>query len=331
VLCLPILQQARIHGALYLENRLSPGLLTRDKVRMVELLTAQAAISLENAQLIEDMRRAQEAIEQLNTGLEQRVKEEVAHSREKDHLLIRQSWLAAMGEMVGNIAHQWRQLLNALSLVLENIQDATHYGELTPDYLDGLMADAQRLIAKTSSTINDFRNFFKPDKQRELFGVKKTIEEALLLVAAGLRARAIVVEMDAPEEIWMEGYPNEYAQVLLNLLTNAKEAIQERGVELGRIVLRLRREGGSAHLTVADNGGGIEESARNRIFEPYFSTKEGGTGIGLYMSKMIIENNMAGRIEVRNAEQGAEFTIMTPIAASRCEGKVPADEVYERP
>ena len=273
VLCLPILQQGKVTGVLYLENRLYPGLFTPNKIRMAELLTAQATVSLENAQLINDMRQARDYIKQLNATLEQRVKEEVALSREKDHLLIRQSRLALMGEMIGNIAHQWRQPLNALGLVLENIRDAEQYRELTPEYLDRQVSKAHRLIKRMSSTINDFRNFFKPDKQKEFFNPKKNIEDALSLVSSSFQSRAIEIVTDAPDDVWIEGYPSEYTQVLLNLLTNAKEAIQGRGVKKGRIVVRLREDGESVRLTVADNGGGINAAAMDRLFEPYFSTK----------------------------------------------------------
>ncbi|WP_054774067.1 GAF domain-containing protein [Methylogaea oryzae] len=173
VLCLPLLQQGQVAGALYLENRLSPGLFGPDKARMAELLAAQAAISLENARLIREMRQARDQIAQLNAGLEQRVKDEVAQSREKDHLLIRQSRLAVMGEMIGNIAHQWRQPLNALGLVLANLKDAEQFGELTPDYLETQVANGRRLVERMSHTIDDFRRFFRPDKRKERFSLKR--------------------------------------------------------------------------------------------------------------------------------------------------------------
>ena len=314
VLCLPIVQQGKVAGALYLENRLSPGLFTQDKARMAELLAAQAAISLENARLIREMREARDEIQRFNERLEQRVAEEVARNREKDHILIRQSRLAVMGEMIGNIAHQWRQPLNALGLVLANIKDAQEYGELTPEYLERQTADARRLIERMSHTINDFRDFFKPDKRKEVFHLKDAIGDALGLVSASFKAHNIEIALDAPEDVCMEGFPNEYAQVLLNLLSNAREAILQRGVRQGRVALRLQTGNGMAVLTVADNGGGISAEALERLFDPYFSTKEGGTGIGLYMSKMIIERSMNGRIEARNESEGAVFTLTVALS-----------------
>jgi signal transduction histidine kinase/tetratricopeptide (TPR) repeat protein len=313
VLCLPIFQQAQVIGALYLENHLSAGLFTPDKVRMVELLTAQAVISLENARLMEDMEHAKEEIENFNKSLEQRVSEEVSRNREKDHLLIRQSRLAVMGEMIGNIAHQWRQPLNALGLVLINIKDAQQYGELTPSYLHRQVANGHRLIVRMSKTIDDFRNFFRPDKHKEIFHLKDTIADALGLISASFEAHNIAIEVSVPEDVCMEGFPNEYAQVLLNLLSNAKESIQQRGIRHGRVAIRLCIADGMVKLTVKDNGGGIDPGVMERLFEPYFSTKETGTGIGLYMSKMIIEQSMNGRIEAKNDGEGAVFALMTPL------------------
>ncbi|MDD5462244.1 MAG: AAA family ATPase [Methylococcales bacterium] len=306
LLCLPLLRQGELVGLLYLENRLAPGVFTADKVRDTELLSLQAAISMENARLIAEIAR-------FNTELEQRVSIEVAKNREKDHLLIKQSRLAVMGEMINNIAHQWRQPLNALGLVLGNIKDAQRFGELTPDYLHRQEQEARQYIDKMSDTINDFRDFFKPDKTNEWFSVNHAIDEAISLVDASFKVQGIRIMLDVQKDIEQHGFPNEYSQVLLNLLTNAKDAISARGISDGLIMIRLTQEDGLVRLAITDNGGGIDEEIMPRLFEPYFSTKEGGTGIGLYMSKMIIENSMGGHIEVRNHQDGGEFSIVTPI------------------
>lgn len=316
VLCLPIFVQTRFDGVLFLENHLAPGLFTPDRQRMAELLVAQAAVSLDNARLIRATRAARDEIQRLNASLERRVTDEVTKNREKDVLLIRQSRLAVMGEMINNIAHQWRQPLNGLGLVLDNIRDAQQYGELTPDYLERQSAQAWRFIERMSSTINDFRDFFRPDKTREPFSLRTVIGDAVALVEASLKAHNVELTVDTPEDVVMEGFPNEYAQVLLNLITNAKEAILSRDIRHGRIHVSLRRAEGQIRVGVADNGGGVPPEVLERLFEPYFSTKEGGTGIGLYMSKMIIERSMGGRIEVRNVNGGTEFALVTPCGAA---------------
>lgn len=274
-----------------------------------EIASQNAVIVQQNRQLTE----VNQSLAELNAGLEQRIAEALVRSREQDHLLIHQSRLAVMGEMIGNIAHQWRQPLNALALVLGNLQDAAQYHELTTELLAEKIASAHRLIDKMSSTINDFRDFFRPEKKRESFCVRTALMAAIALVEASFKAHNIEVVADIAEEVWTEGIANEYSQVLLNLFSNAREAILAGSAGHGQIVVRLDRVGDQARLTVTDNGGGIAESALPRLFEPYFSTKPGGTGIGLYMSKMIIEHSMSGRLSARNVATGAELTVLTPL------------------
>ncbi len=250
----------------------------------------------------------------LNETLEHRVAEEVGKNREKDAVLIQQSRLAAMGEMIGNIAHQWRQPLNALGLVLGNIKDAYEFKELTDEYLDQAVSNGERLIQKMSTTINDFRNFFQPDKIARPFSALDQVKEALSLVDAGFANSNISISIDAPEDLTLVGFPNEYSQVLLNVLSNAKDAIAGSERKLGSVGVRLERVGDLAYVRIRDNGGGIGAEVLDKIFEPYFSTKKMGTGIGLYMSKMIIERNMGGSISAKNVDGGAEISIQVPLA-----------------
>ena len=261
-----------------------------------------------------ELARYRDQLETLVQSRTQALDEQLARVREQDHLLIRQSRLAAMGEMITNIAHQWRQPLNALALVLGNIQDAAQHQELTPEYLTRKLADARRLIDKMSSTISDFRDFFRPDKASETFPLSQSIGAAIALVEASLHAHGITITTDVREDVCSAGICNEYSQVILNLLGNAKDAIIARNRGSGRIVVQVDRAGDRARVRISDNGGGIADEMLPRIFEPYFSTKPGGTGIGLYMSKMIIETGMGGRITARTLESGAEFTVSTPLA-----------------
>jgi len=258
--------------------------------------------------------REREQLEALNQSLEARVLDSVADLREKDQMLISQNRLAAMGEMIGNIAHQWRQPLNALSILMANLRDDYRYGTLEEASMERAFTEGDRLIQRMSSTINDFKNFFRPDKAMAGFSALRQVQSAVALVADALAAQGIRVEIAAPEDPQLFGYPNEYSQVLLNLLGNAREAILSQGVLPGRITIRLRTEDGFGRLEVADNGRGIPPDCLDRIFEPYFSTRASGTGIGLYMSKQIIERSMGGRISARNGEDGAEFTVLVPAA-----------------
>jgi len=219
--------------------------------------------------------------------------------------------------MIGNIAHQWRQPLNTLMLTLANIEDAFHYNELTGEYLATQVASGKLLIQKMSSTIDDFRNFFRPHKETRPFSVVEAIKESISLVSASFRSHTIEIGLEADDDAIIDGFPNEFSQVLLNLLVNAKEAILARQVTNGRVSIRLTHDVQFASVTVTDNGGGIPVGVLGKIFEPYFSTKEMGTGIGLYMSKMIIEKSMHGTLSAHNQLDGAMLSIQCPLSANQ--------------
>ncbi len=263
----------------------------------------------------DEVREAQDGLRHLAATLEQRVREEVAHNREKDHLLIQQSRLASMGEMVHNIAHQWRQPLNALGLLLHNIRDDYEYGTLTAESLRQATADAQRLLERMSHTIDDFRDFFRPDREMADFDVGAAVRDALFITEASLQHYNLAVDAEVPCGVVAEGYPSQFSQAVLNVLINAKEALQQRDSG-GHISVRLAEADGRAWVTVDDDAGGIPPEVLPRVFEPYFTTKDEGSGIGLYMAKMIIEKNMRGSIEASNTGAGARFLISVPLKAA---------------
>ena len=163
-----------------------------------------------------------------------------------------------------------------------------------------------------SSTIADFRDFFRPEKAMIDFEAADQVDAALALVRASFAAHGVRVDAPRGEPVRLHGYPNEYSQVVLNVLTNAKEAIEARGGG-GVVSVRVEAKDGLGCVVVRDDGGGIAPATLDKIFEPYFSTKPMGTGIGLYMSKQIIERNMGGRLTARNVDGGAEVTIATPL------------------
>lgn len=266
---------------------------------------------------INERKEAEEALTELNTTLEQRVQEEVAKNRDKDHILIQQSRLAAMGEMVHNIAHQWRQPLNSLMLLISNVQDDFRFKTMTEDSLQHDVTTARRLIDRMSSTIDDFRDFFRPDREAADFDVAQTVSEAVFIVDATLKNNRIQLSQELAKGLTATGFPNQFAQSVLNVLMNAKEAIVNRQVEEGHIQLRLTREKDDAVLAVEDNGGGIPGDVLPKIFDPYFTTKEQGSGIGLYMVKTIVEKNMGGHVEAANTDKGARFTLRIPLTSNK--------------
>ncbi len=213
---------------------------------------------------------------------------------EQKELLIHQSRLASMGEMLGNIAHQWRQPLSRLGYILMNIESkdkAQHHTQK--------LQEASNQLEFMSQTIDDFRDFYKPDKEKEIFNLLEETQKVLAL----LDFKEIEIAVEAKEEVSILNHKNGYKQVLLNLLTNAQEVLKERAVPFPKITIKIEKNA----ITVSDNAGGIKLENIQRIFEPYFSTKPQGLGIGLYMSKVIVEKNMGGKMTVKNTKEGASF------------------------
>jgi PAS domain S-box-containing protein len=229
--------------------------------------------------------------------------------RKNERMLVQQNRLAAMGEMVNNIAHQWRQPLNTLGLAIQDLPLSLELGYFSKEHLDARVAKAMQLINHLSKTIDDFRNFFRPDKQKEPFHVSRVIGDTVALMGGSYQHLTINVETGVDPVV--TGYPNEFAQVLLNILNNARDALNARAPERPTIAISLHEEAGRVVVLVRDNGGGIPEQIMEKIFDPYFTTKgpDQGTGLGLYMAKTIVEINMGGRLTVANTEDGAEFRI----------------------
>ncbi len=260
-----------------------------------------------------ERKQLEEDLKKLNDTLEQRVNEELAKNRQKDHVLIQQSRLAAMGEMVQNIAHQWRQPLNTLSLITYNVQDEFDYGEMTHDSLENFVKQMQAILQQMSSTIDDFRNFFQPDREPEDFEIASVVHNSLSLMEAAFRNNNIDVMESTESGLRAFGYSGQFAQAILNILSNAKEAIKTRNRDGGKIEIRLIKANEKAVLTIQDNGGGIPDAILPRIFDPYFTTKDHGSGIGLYMTRIIIERNLNGFIQAESDSTGTLITVSLPL------------------
>jgi signal transduction histidine kinase len=225
---------------------------------------------------------------------------------EQRSLMIHQSKLASMGEMIGNIAHQWRQPLTYLSYNFMTVKELSKQSILEKKYLEKKLDEATIQLEFMSQTIDDFKDFYSSKKDKESFSLTTATKEALALVENIFKSNNIELKLKIEEDISIENYKNEYKQVLLNLIANAKDALVQRKIESAYIVICISKKG----VTVLDNAGGIDKQLISRIFEPNFSTKEGHFGIGLYMSKLIIEKNMSGLLKVENRVEGALFTIL---------------------
>jgi signal transduction histidine kinase len=254
----------------------------------------------------------QKEIVEINLHLAERIEEEVKKNRERDQMMFLQSRQAAMGEMIGNIAHQWRQPLNSLGLIIQRLKD------LQPserEEIESSVYRAMEIIKHMSHTIDDFRRFFSPSREKEVFSLSETVRECLNLIDAAFRSNFIRVNLNIREDIWISGFPNEYKQVIMNILNNAKDVLKEKEGMERVIEIEIFKDRNNSVVTIRDNGGGIPEEIIDKIFEPYFTTKEPGkgSGLGLYMSKVIIESHMGGSLSVRNVDGGALFTIAAPL------------------
>ncbi len=237
-----------------------------------------------------------------------------AQNREKDILLIYQSRQAKIGEMVGNIAHQWKQPLNSINLVLVNIMDAYHYGDLDEKSLSKSIRKVEDIISNMSDTIGDFTGFLKPPKKKDHFDVHDSMTMALSLMEESLQKHSIKVNYHKEESCMAYGYANEFSHVLFNIIGNARDAILAENLPVKQIDIIVRYEGQSLFIQMVNRYCRIDEKILALVFDPYFTTKEekGGTGIGLYISKVIIEQRMNGKIWLQNIQDGVSCAISLP-------------------
>ncbi len=271
-------------------------------------------------QVEDEFRSNQKSIEKLNNSLEIRIKEEVEKNRQKDHMMYQQSRLASMGEMIGNIAHQWRQPLNIMALVMQDIYISQQLGNLTPTKIEDSYEKSNNLLQYMSQTIDDFRNFFKhTEEEDEEFSIKDAVESVHGLVSTSLSYNNIECDINVMQDSRVSGSLNEFKQVLINLINNAQEAIQTKKGSDKQIIISIYQEDQKAYIRFNDDGGGMDKDVIQKVFDPYFTTKNQtqGTGLGLYMSKQIIENSMCGSLTAKNVDKGAEFTIALPMTCNK--------------
>jgi len=250
--------------------------------------------------------------DKLNKKLKQSIEEAIDENRKKDKLLFNQSKHAAMGEMVGSIAHQWRQPLTAIAGHIQMIQFDFEDELINEKYVEKFIDDNMKIISFMSKTIDDFRDFFRENKVKREFRAKKSVESTFNLISAQLDNQEITVEITGDDTCTVYGFESEFQQVVLNLINNSKDEILNKKIKKGTVKIDIFNELNFTVFKFKDNAGGIPEDIIDRIFEPYYTTKEQGqgTGLGLYMSKTIIEKNMGGHISVENYNGGAIFTII---------------------
>ncbi|MBF0565265.1 MAG: PAS domain S-box protein [Nitrospirae bacterium] len=262
---------------------------------------------------VTDRKKMEIELGQLNRNLQRRVNEEVDKNRWKDQVMFEQSRQISMGELLVSIAHHWRQPLNAISVLAQEIRDANMFHDLTDDYLDSTVKTIMGELQSLSDTIDNFRSFYHAEKEKKRFGIADIVAKSLSLMEGYFKNLNITIEVDIKEDMFVEGYPNEFSRVILCILNNTKDIFEEREIGNGHINIKLQKgsETGKAILSISDDGGGINDDIIDKIFDPYFTTKpkSRGTGLGLYIAKAVVEKNMSGTIKAQNTDGGLEIII----------------------
>ncbi len=254
-------------------------------------------------------------LKELNRTLERRVQEEISKNEEKQRVMFWQSRHASLGQMLANIAHQWRQPLTELSLTMFGIKKAAINKD--EDALMTFYDESKKIIRNMSSTIDDFTNFFKPDKEKHYFDISESINESLQILDKIIKKEMISIKTDY-ENIEVLGITNELTQVIINLIQNSKDAFIHNSILIREINITTKKEKDFAIIRLQDNAGGIKEKNIEKIFEPYFTTKHTsqGTGLGLFMSRMICEQGLHGSIDVKSVKNTTTFIIKIPLQKS---------------
>jgi len=253
------------------------------------------------------LKETTQKLEFLNTNLEKLVQKEVQKSREKDRFLLLQSRHAQMGEMISMIAHQWRQPLNAISTAVGVIDFKMKRDNLDKETATRIIKDIKRYVTYLSTTIDDFKDFFKPKKEKNLTNLEIICNKAIFLLKHSFKKKNIEVNLEIKEIKEIYSYENEIVQVIINILRNAEDILIEKKITHPKINIEISQES----VTICDNAGGVPKKLQEKIFDPYFSTKEKkhGTGLGLYIAKIIIEDHCHGEIQLTNTKEGACFNI----------------------
>ena len=265
-----------------------------------------------NQTLQREIDKQTEKLKLLNSDLEIRVKEEVEKRLMQEEMLLRQARMASMGEMIDSIAHQWRQPLMHINAILMNL-DRGIETDKESDYLKEKVSEIFALSAHMSHTIEDFRNFMKSEKEKQLFSIEELITDVTTLVKKSLDGIEMRIEIE--EDLSISSYRSELSQVFITLLSNASEILNLKEIEEKKITVSLKRKEDYAVIEICDNAGGVRAEHMEKIFDPYFTTKKqtGGTGLGLYIAKIIVEHSMEGKLLVHNQNGGACFSVILPL------------------
>lgn len=267
----------------------------------------------QNTRYNEKLQRQEKELARYKYELTNLVKQETEAHLRNEKIIQQQAKMAAMGEMMDAVAHQWKQPLNALMMLSDLLKSDFSAGRVDQAYIDDLTRTTEEQIDHMVHTLNEFRTFFRPDKRTEPFGLKRCIQSVLFLVRDEFLKHSITIHTDGNQEVIVDGIENEFKHLILNIINNARDAFIERNIRQRDIYIRFFKQGGVITLEIEDNAGGIPEAVIGEIFKPNVTTKAAGkgTGIGLYMSAQIAQK-LNGSLRVRNSGRGALFTLQLP-------------------
>ncbi|BAK73863.1 MAG: hybrid sensor histidine kinase/response regulator [Arcobacter sp.] len=241
----------------------------------------------------------------------ERRKEDEKQIAEKEKVLIHQSKMATMGEMIGVIAHQLKQPLNILSLYCNDVKTSYEYNEIDDKFIDDFSKNTKEQIKFLSETIDDFRNFFNPEKNKVQFEIKDAINTSIKLLGNQFEVNEIKLNIEVSDEK-VYGSETELEQVILNIINNSIDAFKEKGIKNREINIKVLSKQSYTILIMEDNAGGVKIETLEKLFDPYYTTKANGTGTGLYMVKLVIKNSFQGDLKLSNSELGLRYIIALP-------------------
>lgn len=285
---------------------------TKEVLLKEELLKKEIEYEELNRNLEKRVEEQTKELKELNRTLEERVRDEIRKNEQKQRVMFWQSRHASLGQMIANIAHQWRQPLTELSLAIFNIKKSAQNG--SRDDILKFYGESKHIIQNMSQTIDDFANFFSPNKIKHYFDVSQSINEAIGLLENIINDEMITIKTNF-EDIKVLGITNELTQVIINLINNSKDAFIHNSILIREISISAKKQSSFALIEVSDNAGGISKENIDKIFEPYFTTKHKsrGTGLGLFMSKMICEQGFSGTLDVKSRKKTTVFSIKIPL------------------
>ncbi|RZV19292.1 PAS domain-containing sensor histidine kinase [Aliarcobacter butzleri] len=261
-----------------------------------------------------ELKVAKSQLENLNSSLEKRIEDEIKKNTKQQHMIMQQNKLAQMGEMIENIAHQWRQPLAQINSSIILIDAILEKHNFKDTLVENKLTEIESLTSYMSKTISDFKNFFNPNKKKTIFNVEEAIQKANDILKGLINSHHIQLEMNIEKDLKINSYLGELQQVILIIINNSIDAFIHMNIHFPKILINAYTDNESLVIHIEDNALGINSDLLDKIFEPYFTTKHKaqGTGLGLYIAKLVVENSLLGFLSVENKQNGACFTIKIP-------------------